>query len=291
MSEELSQKSPKKKKPSYLSATISIFLILFLVGLIGLSYYFSTKGFKAIKESLELEIILVQEVEKTQIEDIKYELSQFAPIKDQKFISKEEALKIFSKELGQDIQELAGTNPLYDSYVVHLKSDYSNIDSVPMVVKHLKTLSGVMDVTYSQSVLDFVSLKIKNMPYLIGGFCLLLLIIAFSLIDNTIRLSMFSQRFLIRSMQLIGATKGFIIKPFIGRAILTGIFSAFLAILAWGGILYFLYYRFNFVYSNFDMIVFGIIAGCLTLFGILVSLISTYFSVNKYLKMKLEELY
>jgi len=291
MSENLGQKSPKKRKPSFVYAILSITLILFVVGLVGLGYYYSEKGLKSIKESIEMEVILHADLEKKQIDETSYFLKNLEGIKDSKFISKEDALKDFSKELGQNIGEIAGENPLYDAFVIHLKSNNSNKDSIQKIVEKLKKHETILEVDYSKDILDMVSISLQRAPIIIGIFCILLLFIAFFLIDNTIRLMMFSQRFLIRSMQLIGATKGFIMKPFLIRAIISGIISAILAISIWSILLYLGYFKFSFNYTSNDLVIFGIGASCLVVFGILVSILSTYLSVNKYLRLKLDELY
>lgn len=291
MSDNLGQKSPKKRKPSFIYAILSITLILFVVGLVALGYYYSDKGLKTIKESIEMEVILRADLDKNQIDETAYFLKNLASIKDIKFISKEVAIKDFSKELGQDIEELAGENPLYDAFLIHLNSNYSNRDSIQKTVNKLKNYDTILEVDYSKDILDMVSVSLQKAPIVIGIFCILLLLIAFFLIDNTIRLMMFSQRFLIRSMQLIGATKGFIMKPFLIRAIISGIISAILAISIWSILLYLGYYKFSFNYSTNDLIIFGIGGVILLVFGIFVSIISTYLSVNKYLRLKLDELY
>lgn len=291
MSDNLGQKSPKKRKPSFIYAILSITLILFVVGLIGLGFYYSKKGINAVKESVELEVILNSDLGKKQMEDIQYFLDNQRYIKDVKFVSKEKALEEFSKELGQDIYNIAGDNPLYDAFLVHLKSDYSNNDSIKIVLKDIKKQESVLEVEYPKEIFDLVSVQLKKAPIVIGVFCIFLLLIAFFLIDNTIRLMMFSQRFLIRTMQLIGATKSFILKPFLTRAVFSGIISAVLAICIWSVILYFGSYKYNFLYTATDYTIFGIGALSMVLFGILVSILSTYFSVNKYLQLKLEELY
>ena len=238
-----------------------------------------------------MEVILHADLEKKQIDETSYFLKNLEGIKDSKFISKEDALKDFSKELGQNIGEIAGENPLYDAFVIHLKSNNSNKDSIQKIVEKLKKHETILEVDYSKDILDMVSISLQRAPIIIGIFCILLLFIAFFLIDNTIRLMMFSQRFLIRSMQLIGATKGFIMKPFLIRAIISGIISAILAISIWSILLYLGYYKFSFNYTSNDLVIFGIGASCLVVFGILVSILSTYLSVNKYLRLKLDELY
>ena len=261
MSENLGQKSPKKRKPSFIYAILSITLILFVVGLVGLGYYYSEKGLKSIKESIEMEVILHADLEKKQIDETSYFLKNLEGIKDSKFISKEDALKDFSKELGQNIGEIAGENPLYDAFVIHLKSNNSNKDSIQKIVEKLKKHETILEVDYSKDILDMDSISLQRAPIIIGIFCILLLFIAF------------------------------IMKPFLIRAIISGIISAILAISIWSILLYLGYYKFSFNYTSNDLVIFGIGASSLVVFGILVSILSTYLSVNKYLRLKLDELY
>ncbi len=292
MSKNLSQKSPRKNKPTFLYAIISITMILFLVGLLASGYVFVHKMMNNLKESVEVEIELADTITPMQLDKVRTFLKEQDYVKDYTFRSKEEAAKSFQKELGQDFIEILKTNPLYDAYILHLKAAYSDKDNLERIKNILLKIAGISSVNYSSLVLDVISANISKIMYVLSVLAIILLMVAFSLIDNTIRLSMFSQRFTIRSMQLIGATKGFIMKPYILRSILTGILSACIAIMFLAGLIYYIQYRISDLQIvNEDIILLGSIAFGLIVCGMIISAISTYFSVNKYLYTKLDELY
>ena len=292
MSKNLSQKSPRKSKPTFLYAIISITMILFLVGLLASGYVFVHKMMKNLKESVEVEIELTDTITPMQLAKVRSFLKEQEYIKDFNFRSREEAAKSFQKELGQDFIEILKANPLYDSYIIHLNAAYSDKENLEVIKSKLEKIVGVSSVNYSSIILDVISANISKIMYVLTILAIILLVVAFSLIDNTIRLSMFSQRFTIRSMQLIGATKGFIMQPYIFRSILTGILSACIAIMFLAGLIYYIQYRISDLQINDeDIMLLGFIAIGLVVCGMIISAISTYFSVNKYLYTKLDELY
>jgi cell division transport system permease protein len=218
-------------------------------------------------------------------------------LEKQKYISKiiykdkTKAADEFEKELGQNFREILGENPLYDAYIIHLKSNYSNETFVKDVKSAFLALDGVQEVFYSDLAVKTVGTQLKPISYGIIALSIILLIVAFLIIDNTIRLMMYSQRFSIRSMQLIGANNWFIIKPYILKSILVGIISAIVAISGLAFLIYLTKYKFSIEILSQDFVNLTLIAIGLLLFGILISIISTYLSVNKYLKIKLDELY
>jgi cell division transport system permease protein len=292
MSSNLSQKSPRKSKPTFIYAILSIAMILFLVGLLGSGYFFANKMMNNLKESVEVEVELTDSITPIQLSNVRKFLQQKPYIKDMKYKSKIEAAKSFQKELGQDFVEILRTNPLYDSYILHLKASYSDKEKIEIIKSSIEKIKGVASFNYSPMVLDVLSANIQKIMYVLSILAGILLLIAFSLIDNTIRLSMFSQRFLIRSMQLIGATKWFILKPYIIRSIFTGILSALIAIMFLAALMYYIQYRIqDLSILDSDLIILSAIAIIIIICGIFISAISTYFSVNKYLHIKLDELY
>lgn len=292
MSKNLSQKTPRKNKPTFVYAILSITMILFLVGLLASGYVFVNKMMNNLKESVEVEIELNDTITPLQLQKVSYTLKEQDYIKDYTFRSREEAAKSFQKDLGQDFVEILNANPLYDAYIVHLKASYSDKDNLKKIKTKLEKIEGITSVNYSSIVLDVISANISKIMYVLTVLAIILLLVAFSLIDNTIRLSMFSQRFTIRSMQLIGATKVFIMKPYIFRSILTGILSACIAIMFLAGLIYYIQFRISDLKMlNEDVILLAAIAIGLVVCGVFISAISTYFSVNKYLYTKLDELY
>lgn len=292
MSKDIGNKSPRKAKPTFRYAILSVTLILFLVGVLFMIFFGVNKALIEIKESIEIEVELVQGIMPEAIDSVKQELQTKHYINTMKFLSKEEAIKSFEKELNQEIESIAGFNPLYDAYLITLKNEYSVPDSIKMVHEDLAKVAHVKSINYSDAVLELVNANMKKVST-IGLITIgILLVIAFSLIDSTIRLMMFSQRFIIRSMQLIGATKGFIIKPFILKGLYAGIISGVLSISLISGLLYYLQNRFQLMnLTEADYIYLGFAALILIGIGVVICLISTVLSVNKYLRTKLDELY
>lgn len=292
MSSDIGSKSPRKAKPTFRYAILSVTLILFLVGVLFTIFFGVNKALIAIKESIEVEVELVQGITPENIESVKHELQAKKYLNTMEYLSKETAIKNFEKELNQEIESIAGFNPLYDAYLITLKNEYSVPDSIQLIHDDLSKIEGVKSINYSNAVLDLVNANMKKVSTI--GFITigLLLIIAFSLIDSTIRLMMFSQRFIIRSMQLIGATKGFIIKPFLIKGLLAGLISGILAVFMLGSGIYYLQYRFQLMQLQQSDYVYLIIAGLvLTGIGVVICFLSTLLSVNKYLKTRLNELY
>lgn len=292
MSNDIGNKSPRKAKPTFRYAILSVTLILFLVGVLFTIFFGVNKALISIKESIEVEVELVQGITPENIESVKHELQAKKYINTMEYLSKETAIKNFEKELNQEIESIAGFNPLYDAYLITLKNEYSVQDSIQLIHEELGQIQGVKSINYSNAVLDLVNANMKKVSTI--GFITigLLLVIAFSLIDSTIRLMMFSQRFIIRSMQLIGATKGFIIKPFLIKGLLAGLISGILAVLMLGSGIYYLQYRFQLMQLEQSDYVYLVTAGIiLTGIGIVICFLSTLLSVNKYLKTRLNELY
>lgn len=292
MSSDLGKKTPRKAKPTFGYAIFSVTLILLLVGSLYTIFFGFNKALIEIRESIEIEVELQPDISQAGIDSLKQILASKPYINTMTFNSKEEAVKNFEKELNQDIVGIAGFNPLYDAYIITLKNEFSDPDSVRAISASLSEISGIKGINYSSAVMELVNANIKKLTTIGSVAVFFLLIIAFSLIDNTIRLMMFSQRFIIRSMQLIGATKGFIIKPFILRGVTAGLISGIIAVGIIGGSIYYIQNRFELLkLVQQDYINLGIMGIILILIGIVICLLSTYLSVNKYLRMKLDELY
>lgn len=292
MSKDISSKTPRKAKPTFRYAIISVTMILFLVGVLFTVFFGVNKALVQIKESIEIEVELDKNITPTSIDSIKTILQSKQYLNSLKFLSKEDAIKLFEKELNQEIESIAGFNPLYDAYLVTLKNEYSVPDSIKFVHRELSEIEGVKSVNYSNAALDLVNANMKKVST-VGLITIgILLIIAFSLIDSTIRLMMFSQRFIIRSMQLIGATKNFIIKPFILKGLGAGLISGILAIILLGSGIFYLQNRFQLLNLTQADYIYLSVAGLILIgIGVVICLLSTYLSVNKYLRTKLDELY
>lgn len=291
MSVDLEPKTPKKSKPTFAYAIISITMILFIIGLFSFGVFTIQKEINKIKEGVQIDLNLKTDATEEQKTAIAAYLKKQKYVSKITFKSKDVAAEQFEKELGQNFREILGENPLYDAYILNLKADFSNPDFVKDVKSALLGLNGVQEVQYSDMAVKTTAATLKPITIGIVILSIIMLLVAFLIIDNTIRLMMYSQRFTIRSMQLIGANEWFIIKPYISKAAISGVISALIAIVALSIVIYLTIYKFSVVISTGDFVILALIAIGLIFFGIFISIASTFFAVNKYLKIKLDELY
>ena len=218
-------------------------------------------------------------------------LQKTSYVKQATFISREQAAKDFSNELGEDFVQFIGYNPLPASIDLQLRSGYANTDSIARIEKQLLANNLVKEVVYQKSLIDQVNSNIRKISMVILGFSLILLVISIILINNTIKLSIYAKRFLIRSMQLVGATENFIRLPFIRRSILHGIIASLLAILLLTGVLLIARERIPEISALQDTGVFAVFFAGVLVLGVLLSAFSTWISVNKFLRMQVDSLY
>jgi cell division transport system permease protein len=283
--------SSKKTKPVYISTVISIALVLLMTGLLGLILVHAKNLSNYIKENIVLNIILDEEAGEADALKLQTDLNKNNQILSTEYISKDLAARNLQQDLGEDFLEFLGYNPLSASIDVHLKAEYANQDSIQFFVKEVSANKLVKEVVYQESLLDMVNKNIRIIGLVILTFTVILLIIAVALINNTIRLSIYSQRFLIKSMQMVGATKGFIRRPFLGYGILHGLLGSIIAIILLIVVLYFGQQQIPELillqnHFEFAIIFIGVIA-----IGILISGLSTYFAVTKYLRLRMNDLY
>ena len=285
------QKRPKKSSPTYFSSILSISLILFVLGVIGTFFVQSSRLTQTLKENMAIQLVLQESVNESDCLQLSKQLEAEVFVKDVEVIDKEEAAALMKEDLCEDFLETIGYNPLPDAIVLHVNAVYSNPDSLAWITEKILSNQLVVAVNYdenlSKNITQFSSKVLVGMLIFLG----LLVLISFIIIDNTIKLAMFSQRFIIRSMQLVGAKRWFITKPFVFRAIFNGVLSAIIASLALLVNMYLLekYLIDLNIFSHY--LDFLMVAGVLLLLGIVISLLSTFFAVRKYLRMKLDDLY
>ena len=272
-------------------------MALFVIGLFGVLVIFANSLSNIIKESIELHVYIDYNMdEKSQQQVLKQIYSQeYIAMKAGKkqifYISKEEAAKKFIKETGEDFIKFLGDNPLRDAYVVKIKQEYSEKAKLRQIKEDLENIDGIFEVVYIESIVDAINENIAKISLILISFALILIFVVFILINSSLRLALYSQRFLIRSMQLVGATSFFIQRPFLLRAFLHGILSGVLASALLFGLMQYGYSQIPEIklLENQDQLI--ILALSLLLFGGLLGFISTFQALNRYLKMSLEELY
>ncbi len=278
-------------RASYITSIISIMLVLFMLGLLGMIILHGKKLSDYVRENISISVMLKESVSDDAIPAYLKRLQNTSYVKQAEFISREQAAREFTNELGEDFVKFLGYNPLPASIDLQLKSEYANTDSIARIEKLLLTNNMVKEVVYQKSMIDKVNDNIQKISLGILSFSLILLVISVILINNTIKLSIYSRRFLIRSMQLVGATENFIRLPFIRKSIVHGIIAALLAIALLIGTVYLARERMPEIAVLQDMNQFAMFFAGILVSGILLSAFSTWISVNKFLRMKIDSLY
>ncbi len=281
----------RRLKTSYISTVVSIALVLYVLGLLGLIIMHTRKLSEHVKENIGFSIIISDNARTAEISQLQKSIDLLPAVKSTEFISSDKAAEDLSEELGEDFVGFLGYNPLFPSIEVRLQAVWANPDSLVVFESQVMESNIVKEVDYQKNLVHIVNENIRKIGLFLLLFGILLLVIAFSLINNTIRLSVFSKRFLIKSMQLVGATQAFIRKPFVIKGVVQGIIGAAISIAL---LLLSLYaaqksvpelINFQDIEMLFTMFVLVI------LLGVIVSWISTHFAVRKYLHIKTDFLY
>lgn len=281
----------RKTKSVYISTVISIALVLLMTGLLGLILVHAKNLSNYVKENIVLNIIINEDTKEADVLTMQKELDSNPAVKNTQYISKELAARNLQKDLGEDFVEFLGYNPLLSSIDVYLKADYANKDSIEYFIEETSSNQMVNEVVYQESLIDMVNKNIRIIGLVILAFALILLIVAVALINNTIRLAIYSQRFLIKSMQMVGATKGFIRRPFLGYGVMHGLLGAIIAIIMLLLVLYFGQQQIPELIILSNYFEFALIFAGVIILGILISGASTYFAVTKYLRLRINDLY
>lgn len=276
---------------SYITTTISITLVIFLLGVMGVLVLSGNKISRYVKENIGFSIVLKDEARHIDVMQLQKYLDASKYVKSTQFISKEEAAETLKETLGEDFIAFVGYNPLPTSIEVKLNAGYANPDSLAKIEKEFLSSPNIKEVIYQKDLVNLVNDNLQKISFVVLLFCGLLFLISVALINNTIRLSVYSKRFLINTMKLVGATHGFIRRPFVTRSIVHGFVSSILAIGLLSALLYSINEDLGNVISFTDYELLGMVFGTMILIGILISQISSFFAVNRYLRMKSNDLY
>lgn len=291
MSKQEVKFSKRRLRSSYITTIVSISLVLFLLGMIGLIGLHAKKLSDYVKENIGFSIIIKDGVKEARIIQLQKHLDLDDFVKSTEYITRERAAEDLTKELGEDFLGFLGYNPLLPSIDIRLKAEYANVDSLAVIEQRLMKNEDIKEVFYQKSLVHLVTQNIKKISVILLGFSLLLLIISIALINNTIRLSVYSKRFLIKSMQLVGATQFFIRKPFVIKGLIHGLIASLIAILLLSGVLYFSQKEIPDMINLQEIDLFLSLFGIVILFGLIISWLSTYMAVRKYLRIKTDDLY
>ncbi len=291
MKSKESQVIQKRLRSSYATSTISISLVLCMLGVIGILLLTTHRISKYVKENVGFSVFLKDQVKEADIYRLQKTLDAESYVRSTRYVSKEDAAKEFTEELGEDFVGFLGYNPLSASIEIKLDAQYANNDSIQRVENRLQAMDEVKEVSYQKSMIHMLNDNIEKISLFILAFSALLFVIAISLINNTIRLSVYSRRLLIRTMQLVGATNTFIRRPFLWRSALHGIYSAFIAMAILVLSLYWVEGQLEDIISVKDIQILGGLFLIVFILGVTISWISTFFAVNKYLNIKTDKLY
>ena len=281
----------RRLRSSYLSVVVSIALVLFLLGLLGLLIFHTKSISNHFKEKYAINIFLKNATKEKDIKNIKAILKKKKYTKALKFISKEQALEIYKKDVGEDFMEFLGDNPLKSSFDLYLKADFLSADKMQKIKKEILSNKIVDEVTYDKNLISLLNESVKKISFWLFIFSALLSSIAIVLINSYLRLAIYSKRFIIKTMQMVGATKRFIRKPFLYRSVKLGMLGAVVAILALSLLLLYLNNRYpdlGFIEDKLSIVklFFGVFIA-----GIIITWLSTYFGTNRFLNLTTDELH
>ena len=276
---------------SYLTLIISVSLVLFLLGILGFILINARELSDYFRESLSFSVILDDDAKEADIRMLQKDLDAKMFVKSTIYVSKDEAAAKMNEDLGEDFINFLGDNPLPPSIDVYLFADYTSPDSVGKIERYVLEYPFVKEIYYQESLLFLINENVRKISIFLLIISSFLLLIALTVINNTIRISIYSRRFLIRTMQLVGATRAFIRKPFIIQSAFQGLLAGLIAMSLLMGLLYLIEKEFfkMFAYQSIELLLLlgvGIIAA-----GVVISIVSTFFSVNRYLNISEDKLY
>ena len=275
-----------------LTATVSISLVLFLLGLLVLLFLYAQDISKYVKENFTLSVVLEDNIRDTDLNALRKKFNQTNYIKSAAYISKEQAAQDIIKELGEDPEVFLGYNPLPALFEIKLNSDYTVIDSLTIVETELRATPNIQEVIVKRDLIQSINEHIKRIGLILLIIAGILSFISFALINNTIRLMIYAKRFAIYTMRLVGATNSFIRRPFITSSILTGIYASIIAIAMISGLVYYIAIENSTLEINFfDYTLLGIMAASVLCIGIFISTLATFIAVNRYLRMESGDFY
>ncbi len=291
MSKSTNITARRKLRSSYATTVISISLVLFLLGIIGLLFLNAHRLSIYVKENLGFTVLVNDNSREAEVQRLQKILNASPYVRQATYVDKDQAAEIMKEELGEDFVNFLGYNPLLASIEVKVFADYANPDSMAVIEAQVLNFPQVKEVYYQKNLLHAVNDNIRKITLILGGFSILLMIIAIALINNTIRLSVYSKRFLIKTMQLVGATRSFIRRPFLMKSILHGLAGATIAIVLLSILIYGISSEMEGMIGFGNIFLLGALFAIVVLLGILITLLSTFFAINKYLRLKSDELY
>ncbi len=291
MAKQNSVAAARKLRSSYFTTTISISLVLFLLGMIGILLLNASRLSDYVKENLGLTVMLQNDAKEAEVKKIQKSLSASALVKSVTYLSKEQAAEQLKEDLGEDFVEFLGENPLLSSIDVKLYAEYSTPEGMEKVKQIVADYPEVKEVFYQKDMVNLIHENVRTISLVLLAFSSLMLLVAITLINNTVRLMVYSKRFLIRTMQLVGATNWFIRRPFVGQSVAQGIVGGLIANILLAGVIYLSARELSGVIGFDNIIVVIVLFAAVFLIGIVMTLLSTLVAVNRYLSVRVADLY
>lgn len=276
---------------SYFSVVLSMFLVLFLLGILGFFVINSKKLSDDFKEQIVMTVFFKNEATDSTMVAFGQELKVAKFVKTSDYVTKEQAAKMHTDIIGEDFMTFLGANPLQNSYDIHLKADYIDTENIRKIESRFLANDMIADVVYDKQLVSLVNDNIKKVSMWILIISGILALIAVLLINSSMRLSIYSNRFIIKTMQMVGATKSFIRKPFIWRSIRLGVIGSVLAIIALIGTLVYIDTSFPSLNILADQLMIVLVLLGVLAVGILITWVSTFFATQKYLNLRTDDLY
>lgn len=275
----------------FITSSISTTLVLLLLGLVVFFVLAANNLSVYVRENINFSVLISDDMKETDILKLQKRLNNEPFVKETEYISKKQALKEQTEAMGTDPQEFLGYNPFTASIEIKLHSDYANSDSIAKIEKLIKRNTNIQDVLYQKDLIDAVNENIRNISLVLLALAVMLTFISFALINNTIRLAIYSKRFLIHTMKLVGASWGFIRRPFLKRNIWSVVLAAFIADTILMGAAYWLVSYEPELIRVITPEVMLLVSGAVLVFGVVITFLCAYLSINKYLRMKASTLY
>jgi cell division transport system permease protein len=273
------------------SSIVSMSLVLFLIGLVSLLLFVARDMGKQIKENINLSLVLNDNASASNIKRIEKYLKASDFVKSQEFISKEDALKEHVATMGDNPAKFLGFNPLMASIEIKLNADYANVDSVAMIETKLKKFESINRIAYQKDMVSLVNENVTRISLFMLTIATILLLISVALINNTIRVSIYANRFLINTMKLVGATHWFIRKPYIKSGMINGVFASLLALLMLGGLTWYVLRETGLNLFALQTMTLINVAIIVVVVGVLLTGLSSYLAVGRYLRMQTNQMY
>ncbi|MEG0462619.1 MULTISPECIES: cell division protein FtsX [Bacteroides] len=275
----------------FITSSISTTLVLLLLGLVVFFVLAAHNLSIYVRENISFSVLISDEMKESEILTLQKKLNKEAFVKETEYISKKQALREQTEAMGTDPEEFLGYNPFTASIEIKLNSDYANSDSIAKIEKLMKKNTNIREVLYQRDLIDAVNENIRNISLVLLTLAVVLTFISFALINNTIRLAIYSKRFLIHTMKLVGASWGFIRGPFLRRNIWSGVLAAVMADTILMGTAYWLVSYEPELIRVITPTVMVLVSGSVFAFGIIITFLCAYLSINKYLRMKASTLY